>query len=378
LRRPFAAELGLSLNFQEWTKTFVHFIESRGYTMEYCTSLDIQKSPDLPTNYGVVISAGHDEYYSRQMRESLERHVASGGSVLFFGGNTCWWQIRFDGDERITCFKSSLLDPLTGITDSLVTVRWFDSPVFHPENSLTGASFLHAEYVNFDGKYMAADGYGGYWVYHTNHWAFEGTHLSDGDTLGRPEAIVGYETDGALWHWNNGEPVVSGGDGTPSNYVILGMSPANWGTATMGLYETPGLVFNAGTTGWTSGLVADSLVQRITLNVVNRALASTALLGVGRPELDATRLSIRVQPNPARGSVTIRWSGRGVASGVGLTILDVSGARWARPTVRATPDGALAEWNTCDRAGRPAPPGIYFARVEGVGMRAVGRFMIVR
>jgi hypothetical protein len=374
MRRPFTDDFGRA-NLADGTLPFIQFLESHGCSMEYCTGPDIDRSPELLQHYDVVMSAGHDEYWSRQERNSLAAHVARGGSALFFGGNTCWWQIRFDGGERIICYKL-LPDPLAGIADSLVTVRWFDTPVLHPENSLTGASFRNGGHVNFAGYYMADSGYGGYWVYNTNHWAFAGTQLSDGDTLGRAETIVGYETDGALWHWSHGEPVVSGGDGTPSNFVILGISPANWGYATMGLYETPGLVFNACTTDWPDGLVADSLVQRITRNVVDRALATTALLAVPRTSPPAL-VSIRAQPNPARGSVAIQWSGAGLAPGVGLSIYDLRGARWARLAVRTTPDGALAEWNACDRQGRPAPPGLYFARVEDRGVRAVARFILM-
>lgn len=417
MRRPFTTGAGLS-NFPTWAMKFIQFVESHGYAMEYCNSADLDRTPGLPMNYGVVVSAGHDEYWSRPMRSGVAAHVARGGSALFFGGNTCWWQIRFEGDDRIVCHKGFSPDPLRGISDSLVTVRWFDIPVVQPENSLTGVSFRNGGYANFSGYYLAAEGYGGYVAYHTNHWAFAGTHLGDGDTLGRSGPIVGYETDGALYHFADGKPVVSGGDGTPSNYVILGIAPASKGAATMGLYESPGLVFNACATDWSKGLAADSIVQRITLNIVNQALASTASLApplVGaccypdEPCAVATRAdcelsggyyrgdgthctptlcltavenqegasgsqSVVTVPNPSHGDVVIRY--RLVKfSAVTIDVLDASGRRVRQMRREPSPVGEHSlTWDGRDSAGNALPAGVYFAltrTLAGVTMRKI-------
>lgn len=407
LRRPFVSGAGLS-NILDWPVKFIQFMESRGYTMEYCTDTDIHQAPSLLLNYGVMIDVGHDEYWSREMRRAVDAHVARGGSALFFGGNTCWWQIRINGDDQIVCYKDARLDPLTGVADSLVTVNWYKAPVFDPENRMTGVSFRNGGYANFLGNYTAADGFGGFTAYHTDHWAFAGTNLSDGDTLGRSAAIVGYETDGALLDWDEGLPLATGADGTPSNFVVLGVAPATFGHATMGLYESPGLVFDAGATDWSHGLAADSVVQRITLNVVDRALASTAGLGdsmAGACRLPngecevTTRTSCELEggiyssdgatcigttavdsagtehpaagvqrlvtlPNPSHGCVLIRYL-LTQFSPVTIDVLDASGRFVRRVDNESNSAGehSLA-WDGRDAEGNALPAGMYFARIK--------------
>lgn len=59
-------------------------------------------------------------------------------------------------------------------------------------------SFLYAGYHNYGSSFLEQNGFGGYRVYRTNHWIFEGTGLRDGDSLGRTATVVGYEADGTL------------------------------------------------------------------------------------------------------------------------------------------------------------------------------------
>lgn len=410
LQRPFVSEAGLS-NFPDWPAKFIQFLEARGYTMEYCTDVDLDRDPALPLRYGVTVDVGHDEYWSRTMRHSIEAHVARGGSALIFGGNTCWWQVRMEGDGQIVCYKDARLDPLTGVEDSLVTVNWYNTPVLDPENTLTGVSFRNGGYANFLGNYMPADGYGGFTVYRTDHWVFAGTNLADGDTLGRAGAIVGYETDGALLDWDEGLPWTTGTDGSPRNYTVLGVAPASLGHATMGVYESPGLVFNAGVTDWSNGLAADSVVQRITLNVVDRALASTAGLGdslvgacclpngmcevrtrvsceleggvyssdgsvctastcvtsVAAVEPAAGVLRLLTLPNPSHGEVVIRYR-LAQFSPVIVDVLDAAGRFVRRVDNESTTAGEHSvAWDGRDAEGRALPAGIYFARIRSRG-----------
>lgn len=121
---------------------------------------------------------------------------------------------------------------------------------------------------------------------------YDGTRLHDGETFGDGpgEYLVGYECDGARFDrvaLDRGGPVMpTADDGTPENFVILGVGDAarsGWGmgngAATMGLYSNGGTVFNAATTDWARLLGAPGgttcgdphpVVARITANVIDR------------------------------------------------------------------------------------------------------------
>ena len=49
---------------------------------------------------GLYLSVGHDEYWSRGMRDTVEAFIAGGGNAAFFSGNTSFWQVRLEGDDR--------------------------------------------------------------------------------------------------------------------------------------------------------------------------------------------------------------------------------------------------------------------------------------
>jgi hypothetical protein len=253
--------------FAHWDAPFIAWLERTGYRVDYCTDLDLHADAgaELLRRYRLLVSVGHDEYYTDAMRASVERFVRSGANVAFFGGNTCWWRVEFDDDVsfRRVSFWSDRPDP------------------DRPENSLTGVSFRNGGERDRDNHPVSV----GYRAQHTDHWVYEGTGLRDGDTFGdRPdEYLIGYECDGA--HFDRGRltrglPVrPTGDDGTPDDFTILGVgdvSPSGWGrgnrAATMGLYRDHGTVFTAATTDWPRVLAAGRSpeVEQLTHNVLDR------------------------------------------------------------------------------------------------------------
>jgi hypothetical protein len=252
--------------FAHWDAPFIAWLEENGYRVEYCTDVDIHHDADLELlgRYRLLLSVGHDEYWSDPMRDNVERFIREGGNVAFFGGNTCWWQISFDNEFT---FRR------VGI--------WSDPAVSRPENTLTGVSYRNGGERDFDNNPVPV----GYRVQFANHWAYGGTGLREGDSFGhRPyEYIVGYECDGAHFDrrlLGRGAPVnPTGDDGTPENFTILGIgdvTASGWGlgngAATMGVYENNGTVFTAATTDWARVLARGTSwpVERITRNVLDR------------------------------------------------------------------------------------------------------------
>jgi len=262
-------------------RMFSSWLDHMSIKAEFASLMDLQYDPDLLDAYSTLVLIGHNEYWSLEMRNRLDAFIQSGGNVMILSGNTMWWQIRIEG-ETMVIHKSKADDPLWGVDDDAVTVRWFDEPVNNPENSSIGVSFRNAGFVNSGNSSSGLNkeyGYGGYWISNADHRYLAGTGLRNHDKLGYDVGIVGHEADGATFDWVGGRPFVNGLDGSPLDFEILGYSKAyfrpNIGYATMGVFENGGTVFNAATIEWSDGLwnfydlvVPDPQVNKVTLNVL--------------------------------------------------------------------------------------------------------------
>ena len=277
--------------FGSWELPFVRWAEANGYKLEFATNEDLEFRPELLDKYKLVLSVGHDEYWSAPMRDHLEAFIAKGGNVAFFSGNSVCWQVRAEKDgTALTSWKQNTFsDPqfVTGDFRTLATL-WSHHLIGRPENTLTGVGFLFGGYHKSHGHFMG--GSGGYTVHRPKHWLFEGTGLMQGDLLGAGDTIVGYECDGCeMTIGSDGLPAPTGRDGTPKNFVILGTAPAQWhkddawwydkfdhdrlGAAVLGTYTSPGggIVVTSGSTDWAHGLRGnDKTVERITKNVLDK------------------------------------------------------------------------------------------------------------
>jgi hypothetical protein len=298
-----------------WERPFVAWAEAEGYRIDVAISQDLDRHPEVLEGHGLFLSVGHDEYWSWGMRDAVEAFVAGGGNAAFFGGNTCWWQVRFEDDDRaMTCFKYRAdEDPVLGTPDErFLTGSWADRRVGRPEYATTGLSFSRGGYSRYGLGVPRASG--GYTVWRPDHWAFDGTGLRYGDALGLADAIVGYEVDGCELGIEDGLPTPTLLDGAPDALEVLATAPARlWAQheqpsryahepgelehvamvlfgddwrddvrritnnhAVLGCVEVPGggTVFNAGCTDWTYGIAGgDADVQRVTRNVLDRLSA---------------------------------------------------------------------------------------------------------
>jgi hypothetical protein len=281
----------LSSQFGRWEEPFVKWMEGAGYALDYCANSDLEFRPELLRHYKLVLSVGHDEYWSAPMRDHLEKYIGDGGNVAFFSGNTCCWQVRSEDHGRaLACWKQSFGDDpqyRTGDYKTLTTL-WSHYLVDRPENALTGVGFLWGGYHRSHGQFM--DGSGAYTAHRPDHWLFEGTKLNRGDAFGAklPEyKTVGYECDGCELLWKDSLPFPTHADGTPKNFVVLATCPARWhpddcewyekwqkgrtGNAVLGTYTRGGTVVTVGSTDWSFGLRGnDAAVVRITRNVLDK------------------------------------------------------------------------------------------------------------
>jgi hypothetical protein len=268
--RPYHASAGLG-KYSNWESDFVEWLTKENFKFEAATDFDLE-DPTLLTNYNLVVFVGHSEYWTATARNHLEAFSAAGRHIAIFGGNTMWWQIRLEDENRtIVGYKDRNLDPENGRNDAVVTTRWSAAPVYRPENLIVGTSFRHGEYVNRD-QTSPVESRIGYSVVDPTSWVFSGANATVGQAFGK--AIAGLEVDGAIYNCNMQGLAdrVDGSDGTPLNFDIIATVPASRGHGTIGLYTNSagGTVFNAGTQNWAYGLASDVLVQTATRNVLNR------------------------------------------------------------------------------------------------------------
>ncbi len=274
--------------FRNWELPFVEWAEAGGYTLEFAANNDLEEHPEILEGYDLVLSVGHDEYWSAPMRDHLEAWIARGGNAAFFTGNTCCWQIRNEDEGRaFTCWKQNYhLDPVFASGDHrTLSTLWSHHLVKRPENEMLGVGFLWGGYRNSHGQFMGEPA--AFKVHRPDHWIFEGTGLKQNEDFGGKDTIVGYECDGCELEWKDGLPFPTGRDGTPKNFEVLATCPARWhpddaewyerwekgrtGAACLGLHTRGGTVFTTGTTDWAHGLRGrDEVVIRITQNVLNR------------------------------------------------------------------------------------------------------------
>ncbi|MDB5389448.1 MAG: hypothetical protein JWM11_5094, partial [Planctomycetaceae bacterium] len=176
-----------------------------------------------------------------------------GGKLLYLGGNGLNCEVEFPDPSRMVVHNG----------DERVRIERGLESRFHTraesEANLLGVVFT------YDGIMTSAP----YEVLAADHWVFQATQLQNGQTFGTRSlhkrcsgGASGHETDKIS-------------PSSPKNIVRLakGQNPDNGG-ADLTLYETPsgGAVFSTGSITWTSSLLVDADVSRITANVLLKYL----------------------------------------------------------------------------------------------------------
>jgi hypothetical protein len=211
----------------QYDRHFVRWAEQSGFEFDYITQTDLHYRPELLSGYRCLVTVGHDEYWSREMREAVESYVEAGGRFARFGANFIW-QIRLEEDgRRQICYKYRAADedPVRYEGDaSRLTSAWEDRLVGWPGASTVGVNGFRGVYASWGG--FAPRGSHGFTVYRPEHWAFEGTDLYYGDVFGAEAHIFGYEVDGLDYTFRDGLPYPTSKDGAPDGIDILAMSPA--------------------------------------------------------------------------------------------------------------------------------------------------------
>jgi hypothetical protein len=266
----------------------VQWLESRGYDATYLTNVDAHRDPSLLMGQRLLISSGHDEYWSRGEKDAVDAALADGTNVAYLTADESFWQIRLEpsrSDKRPwrteVCYKEAAPahDPQAGT--NLITMRWRDVEVGAPEQATHGVMSDGWEFADLP------------WIVRgSGSWVYAGTGLKDGDSI---PLLVGYESDRIFAEFAQ-----------PAGVEVLARSPVvsfdsgeagpSWHNSTV--YTTPSgaFVFAAGVVQWSYGLsspgVADARVQRMTDNLFQHAGLAPSLrgdsFGAGPPRIEAS------------------------------------------------------------------------------------------
>jgi N,N-dimethylformamidase beta subunit-like, C-terminal/Bacterial Ig domain/Purple acid Phosphatase, N-terminal domain len=160
--RPFhdrseAAGYGTSNFFFYAEYPMIRFLEANGYDISYASGVDADRSGLLIKNHRVLLTAGHDEYWSGGMRSNVEAARDAGVNMAFFTGNEVFWKTRFENSidgsgtsyRTFVCYKETKeATPIDPKDPPTWTGTWRDptwSPPAdggRPENALNGTIFM--------------------------------------------------------------------------------------------------------------------------------------------------------------------------------------------------------------------------------------------
>jgi hypothetical protein len=70
-----------------YERHFAVWTEENGYALDYLTQHDLHQDSACLTGYDCAIFVGHEEYWTWEMRDTVDAFALAGGNVARFGGN---------------------------------------------------------------------------------------------------------------------------------------------------------------------------------------------------------------------------------------------------------------------------------------------------
>ena len=265
----------------QYDYNLIRFLEKNGYDVSYQADTDTDQNPSSLLPHQLDIVAGHDEYWTKAMRDAWDAAQSSGVNMAILGANDGYWQARYADptDRTLVEYRTAAIDPGTDPTQKTTQFRNL-SPA-RPECLLEGEQYQSLNHNLANPQYSVASGA------LTNPW-FAGTGFTPTTVV---NGVVGPEWDAA------GQP------GCPTVQKLF-----TWtGIDTYGhpaeadatLYTAPSgaRVFAAGTLDFSHGLdnfghgnPVSPALQAFMLNVLNdlSSTARTAPINLAAPSITGT------------------------------------------------------------------------------------------
>jgi len=272
----------------------IHWLERQGYDLSYISDVDLHETPAQLLDHRAYLSLGHDEYWTKEMRDGVEHARDRGVGLAFLGADAGSWQMRFEPDSAgtpdrtIVCYKVQTankdlaLDPRYGRDNTRLTTQWRDPALARPENALIGIMFSDLTHQQRGFPWMVSP--------LANLSLLDGTGLLPGQPYGC--GLVGYEWDRVF---ANGA--------TPRGLQVLGASHTvsdtkrpDTSNTTYYIAPSGAMVFATGSIYWT--LALDNYRFQ-----TGESCAGQSLMVPGMQKLMAHVMDALVVHHPARGNL---------------------------------------------------------------------------
>jgi len=230
------------------------YLERRGIDYGVYADSDLASDP-AATSADLLILAGHAEYWTGEMAHALERYVAAGGHVLIAAGNPLFRRV-----DRIA--GGLTVDPV-------------------PPSEAAVARLIGTFYTD-SGRFTAAP----LAVRAPGHWVFDGTGVGPDAVIGRRAGFRPWQADTRHQDGASGVFTQKVGFGS-GGFEILATGLNEEGPAHVVFRETEagGWVFNASSASFACCLGRDPVIDRMTDNLVDSALAAGRASGRGPARL---------------------------------------------------------------------------------------------
>jgi hypothetical protein len=261
-RMPFDAGFGTG-KYWSYVHPLIVELEKTKLDIMYVADTDIHFYPELLKNRTLYVSAGHDEYWTKQERESVIQARLNGMNLIFFGANAGYWQTRLSKVKTtdsivMEIYKDKTEDP----NKKEPTIKFRDGG--YSESELNGV-----QYTCFPAR-------GDFKSFDTTFFGFKGLLAKDFTNIGNLLGPEVDETPGTNKFLGTIKVVAEGKVKCGNRWIFpkTGRASMVYGTSATG-----GGVFSVGTMGWVlNGLgggtekAINYFVVTVTNNVVKRGI----------------------------------------------------------------------------------------------------------
>ncbi|MET9023748.1 N,N-dimethylformamidase beta subunit family domain-containing protein [Actinopolymorpha sp. NPDC004070] len=256
--RPYD-DAGIS-RFLTTERAAVVFAERMKLPLAYITDVELSTRPGLLAGARAIISLGHDEYWSKAMRDNAIRARDAGTNLAFLGANAVYRHIRFastpHGPNRlVVCYKSVSEDPMRRRDSTETTQDWRLPPNPRPESELTGLAY---DCFPADAAFV---------VVNPKNWLFAGTGVRKGT---RFASLVGVESDRLDLSYPTPRPI----EILSNSPVQCGTKGSTWANSSYYTDDSGAGVFDTGTMRWVPALARSRRFDARTWRFVERVTAN--------------------------------------------------------------------------------------------------------
>lgn len=236
------------------SQRFARVLAEEGYSVRHVTNHDLHTSSAVLENSRLVLLAGHDEYWTTEIRDHLESYMEDGGQIAIFGGNIGWWLHDVTGDYVMSINKASL-EP--GETRAGLTGQWDFPGIDRPLEATFGLYYGFGGYpVFYDLDLDAAEARGitpsqyrdmrNLYAVDASHPVLRGLDLGPHGEFGASDAILDVEVDAAPF-WRDLSPNLNRAPNMNRNLRPIAFATLNNGNAYdhrgfAGLFETNAVI----------------------------------------------------------------------------------------------------------------------------------------